>query len=231
MGDDHRGRINAAIRQYDLALIGLSHAQPLWNRSQYERLIESMAEHAERMAELDQDRLFCGLSCSGKHHAQRSDTENDHTIEVWTELGEIFRSHDIGLVYHNHGEPEEDILFVLDNADPDLVSYCPDIDGSRVGGISPVDHIAANAERVTHVHLRDYETDGDRTVALGEGDLPFEALRNAFEEFDQAPDLIVELALPSGTPPDRPLPGKRCNSFSTSEHRTTHTVAKNLQLL
>ncbi len=204
-GDDHKNRVDSAIRHQDLDLIGVSNTQPVWNRSQYDRLIESMDDHAERMASLEQDRLACGLTCSGKHLSQRSDTENDHTVEVWTELGEIFRSHDVGLAYHNQGEPEEDILFVLDNTDPDLITYCADLDWLRVGGIDPLGHVAEHADRITHLHLRDYDREGGRTVALGEGDLPFDALASALAEFDDPPDLIVDLALPSGTPPDRPL--------------------------
>lgn len=167
------------------------------------------------MASLGRERLVCGLSCSGKQLAQRSDSENDHAIEVWTELGEIFRSHDIGLAYHNHGEPEEDIQFVLENTDPDFVSYCADVDWLRVGGVEPCDHILANSERITHLHLRDYHAGGERTVALGEGDFPFSALASTLDAFDQPPDLIVELALPSGTPPDRPLTDILSTSLDT----------------
>jgi sugar phosphate isomerase/epimerase len=194
MADSRLGVHTFIFQQY-----GFDHTK------QTERIAETVAKAGFGAIEFHQPVLLCGLSCSGKQLAQRSDSENDHAIEVWTELGEIFRSHDIGLAYHNHGEPEEDIQFVLENTDPDFVSYCADVDWLRVGGVEPCDHILANSERITHLHLRDYHAGGERTVALGEGDFPFSALASTLDAFDQPPDLIVELALPSGTPPDRPL--------------------------
>jgi inosose dehydratase len=203
-GDDYKARIETALRHTGLQLVGASQGQPLWNQAEYDRILDVMDVHAERLSSLGEG-LRCGLSCSGKHMADRSDDENRQAVQVWTELGEIYRSQDLALAYHNHGEPLPDIAFVLDNVDEDLLSLCPDLDWLRVGGVDPLGFLRDHGSRISMIHVRDYRSGGERTVSLGEGDLDLAGMKAALDDISFSGDLIVELALPSGTRPDRPL--------------------------
>jgi sugar phosphate isomerase/epimerase len=203
-GDSFKSRIDGSLRRAGLALVGGSHGRPLWSASEYEKTFELMDEYSDKLSEMGEG-LKCGMSCTGKHRAQRTEAENEHLLDSWTELSEIFQAKDLVLAYHTHGEPLEDIQYVLENVPDDLLLVCPDLDWLRVGGIDPNEFLKENAERIPMIHVRDYHIGGDRTAALGEGDVDYGALGKLLEEIQFKGDLVVELALPSGTPPSRPL--------------------------
>ena len=71
--------------------------------------------------------------------------------------------------------------------------------------MDPDAFLRENAQRLSLIHVRDYRLGGDRTVALGEGDVDYSSLGKLLEELDFTGDLVVELALPSGTRPDIPI--------------------------
>ena len=202
-GDDFRPRITSALRPGGLELIGASHGQPLWNIAEYERALEVLDVHSDKLSEMGEG-LKCGLSCSGKHLAQRSDRENKHLVEAWTETAEIFNSKDLILAYHTHGEPLEDILHLVENV-PDLMFLGPDLDWLRVGGVEPEAFLREHADQLTMIHIRDYHLGDERTAALGEGDVDYAELGGILDEIGFQGDLIVELALPSGTRPEKPV--------------------------
>lgn len=203
-GNDYKVRIEGGLRRTSLELIGASHGLQLWNPAEYDRIFDILDLYSDNLSSLGEG-LKCGMSCSGRQYAQRSAEENDNLIQVWTELAEIFRAKDLELVYHTHGEPGQDIEFVLGNVTPDLLPLCPDLDWLRVGGVDPEAFLREHADRVSMIHIRDYKIGGDRTAALGEGDVDYRSLGALLDEIQFTGDLVVELALPSGTRPDRPL--------------------------
>ena len=95
--------------------------------SGYERNFDILDEYSDRLSALGED-LKCGMGFSGKYFAKRSDLENKQLISAWMELSEMFRSKDLELSYHNHGEPFEDIGFVLENVPEDFLPMGPDLD-------------------------------------------------------------------------------------------------------
>lgn len=202
--DSYKSQIEMSLRKTGLELVGASHGLPLWNIAEYERTLELIDEYSDRLA-LFGAGLKCGMTCSGRHYDQRSVQENDHLIEAWSELAEIFRSKDLELNYHTHGEPLEDIQFVLENVPEDLLPLGPDLDWLRVGGVDPQGFLREHADRLSVIHLRDYREGGDRTAALGEGDVDYAELGALLDEIGFSGDLVVELALPSGARPDRPV--------------------------
>jgi sugar phosphate isomerase/epimerase len=149
--------------------------------------------------------VTCGTSCGGKRYADRTDEENAQVIRVWTELGEMFRSKGVTLNYHTHGEPIEDIRHVIDNVPADLVLLGPDLDWLRVGGVGPVEFIRERADRLIMLHVRDYHMGGDRTEALGEGDADYRNLARVLNEVGFEGEFVVELAIPAGKQPTRPV--------------------------
>jgi sugar phosphate isomerase/epimerase len=199
--DGWEQRIPAAARSTGLGLVGASHGQPLWDLTRYDAIRAEMALHADRLARLGGGQ--CGLSCSGKRYASRSLAENEQVVKVWRELGELFRGKGLVLNYHPHGEPVEDIRHVLDNVPAELLAVGPDLDWLRVGGVDPEAFLREQRDRVTMMHLRDYHVGGDRTEALGDGDVDYAHLKQVLDEIGFTGELVVELAVPSGTQPTR----------------------------
>ncbi|MDA0747582.1 MAG: TIM barrel protein [bacterium] len=194
-------QVESTLRRTNLELIGASHGKALWNPAEYDRTFDILDEYSDRLVELGEG-LKCGMSCSGKQYAKRTKTENECLLQAWTELASMFRAKDLELAYHTHGEPLEDILYVLENIPAEELNLCPDIDWLRVGGVDPEPFLREHAERISMIHLRDYHLGGDRTVSLGQGDLDLGSLGTLLDEVEFTGDVVVELALPSGTRPD-----------------------------
>ena len=55
------------------------------------------------------------------------------------------------------------------------------------------------------LHIRDYHIGGDRTEALGEGDADYENLAKVLDEVRFQGEFVVELAIPPGKKPTRPV--------------------------
>ena len=74
-----------------------------------------------------------------------------------------------------------------------------------MGAIDPDAFLKDHSDRLSLIHIRDYKLAGDRTAALGEGDVDYAQLGQLLDEIAFEGDLVVALALPSGTRPDRPV--------------------------
>ncbi len=202
--ENWKDRIDKALNRTGLGLVGGSSGQQMWDVERYAQIISDMDDYSSRLAAFEN--VTCGTSSSGKRYADRTDQENAQVVKVWTELGEMFNSKGVTLNYHTHGEPIEDVQLVIDNVPANLVALGPDLDWLRVGGIDPVEFIKENAERLVMLHVRDYHTGGDRTEALGEGDVDYKELGAVLSEVGFTGEFVVELAIPSGKKPTRPLP-------------------------
>ncbi|MFL6133086.1 MAG: sugar phosphate isomerase/epimerase family protein [Nocardioidaceae bacterium] len=79
--------------------------------------------------------------------------------QVWNRVGELARAAGIGLALHydclSAVHTADQLRALLDATDPALVGLALDTAELTVGGIDPVAFYAENADRVTHVHLKD----------------------------------------------------------------------------
>ncbi|MBI3970863.1 MAG: sugar phosphate isomerase/epimerase [Chloroflexi bacterium] len=202
---DWKARLDAASKRTGLGIVGASNGQPLWDIARYDAIMAEMETHSNKLAQLrEYGRIQCGLSCSGKRSAGRTAAENAQAIKVWTELGAMFRRKGVVLNYHTHGEPIEDVRHVVDNVPADLVALGPDLDWLRVGGIDPEAFLREHAAHITLLHIRDYHVGGERTEALGEGDVDYAHLGRVLAEIGFAGEFVVELAAPGRSRPTRP---------------------------
>jgi sugar phosphate isomerase/epimerase len=202
--DGWKERIDNALKRTNLGLVGSSNGQPMWDIQQYEKIISAMDDYSRRLAVFGN--VTCGTSCGGKRYASRTAAENTQAIKVWTELGKMFRSKGVTLNYHTHGEPIEDIRLVIDNVPVEFLALGPDLDWLRVGGVDPVAFIKEHIDRIVMLHIRDYHIGGERTEALGEGDADYANLARVLDELGFKGEFVVELAIPGGKKPTRPLP-------------------------
>lgn len=91
------------------------------------------------------------------------------------EVGKVFREHGKVLTYHNHdiefyrvdgGDTVMDIL--LSHTEPANVQLEPDVYWIQLGGLSPQNFIAAHADRVPIMHIKDLIVHANRTQTVGE---------------------------------------------------------------
>lgn len=199
---DWKARVDAAVRRTGLGIVGASHGQPMWDISKHDAILAEMDAYSGKLAQFG--RVQCGVSCSGKRYADRTEAENAQAVKVWTELGEMFRRKGVALNYHTHGEPIQDVRHVIDRVAGDLLTLGPDLDWLRVGGIDPEAFVREHAGRLSMLHIRDYHIGGDRTEALGEGDADYARLKRTLDEVGFAGEFVVELAIPPKRQPTRP---------------------------
>lgn len=207
--------VSRATERTGLRLVGGSSGGNLSDVTQWDALQATMDDYTGKLERLQAPR--CGFSAGGKRLAERTAEENAQVVRAWTGLLALCRSRGVELNYHSHGEPPEDVQFVVDNV-PDL-PLGPDLDWLRFGGTDPVSFLRANRERLVMLHIRDYVLGGSRTFALGEGDANYPHLKTVLEEIDFSGDFVVELATPPGVPRDRDL--RECLQTSRDHVRAT----------
>ena len=106
---------------------------------------------------------------------ERSVADYHDAAAALNEAGRKLRDAGITLHYHHHdfefeeveaGKTGLDIL--LGETDPALVDLCVDIAWVQKGGRDPADFIVQHQDRVSYLHFKDYNADGDWTE-LGRG--------------------------------------------------------------
>lgn len=192
--------VTAALERNHLRLIGGSSGGNLWDAANWDGFLASQEEYAKKLQRLGTG-LKCGFSASGKKLAERSREENAQVVRGWYELCDMFRSYGITVNYHTHGEPPEDIKFVLEHVPADVLPLGPDLDWLRFGGTDPLPFVRAHADRIVMLHLRDYWLGGTRTWYLGQGDADYAELARLLDEIGFQGDVVVEPAIPPGSDP------------------------------
>ena len=89
------------------------------------------------------------------------------------------------------------------------IQFCPDTAHLAAGGCDPAASIRKYAERVAHVHLKDYDRDTQQFLPLGEGQLDFPDIIAAVREAGYDSWLMVELDGYDGDPKDAAEISKR----------------------
>lgn len=85
----------------------------------------------------------------------------DETVALYGEMGQFFKDHGIGLLYHNHDFEftplgEELVIHRLLKALEGVMRPEPDLCWISYGGVSPASFLKQYANQVPIVHLKDY---------------------------------------------------------------------------
>jgi inosose dehydratase len=80
------------------------------------------------------------------------------------------------------------------------IGYCPDTAHLAAGGADPAAVIRKYADRIQHVHLKDFQRDPFTFLPLGEGELDFPDIIAAIRESGYDSWLMVELDNYDGDP-------------------------------
>jgi len=122
--------------------------------------------------------LFSGAG--GRGNTEQEYRQNSKFLQ---DAGKRAKEHDVRVCYHNHAQEiinnAMGMRIICEETDPELVSLCVDTFWVQYGGLSPVDFIKENLDRVAYLHLKDMK---DREfVELGQGVVDFPAVVKAVD--------------------------------------------------
>jgi inosose dehydratase len=106
---------------------------------------------------------------------------------------------------------EDEIDYVMENSDPELISLAPDTAHIAAAGADPVKLIEKYKDRVKFIHLKDYKLGDEATAScwvgsgvpimscfppLGKGTIDFSAVLKILESVNYDAPLCIELDMP-----------------------------------
>lgn len=109
----------------------------------------------------------------------------------------------VKLLYHNHAPelqgPNCELESLLARTDHQLVSLLLDAGHAFGGGIDLIPFLKCHSERVTAIHLRDF--DHGRQVPLGAGDFPLQEVANVLKDANWSGWVLAEEEREDGSKP------------------------------
>jgi sugar phosphate isomerase/epimerase len=112
------------------------------------------------------------------------------------------------MVVHQHApelrEEAREWRSELRNTNPDLVSFCVDVDWLKRGGQDPMALLKEAGKRIASLHLRSARN-GVWMEELGDGDIDYRQVAAYMKEIGYQGYLVVELAYEKQTNPTRNL--------------------------
>ncbi len=130
-----------------------------------------------------------------------TDEDYDRLVEALDRIVVIAERHGLVASYHPHlttiveSPAEIDRILSLSQ-----IGFCPDTAHLAAGGGDPVQLIARHADRVTHVHLKDFTADPFGFHPLGRGGVDFAGVLGALRAARYDGWLTVELDAYDGPP-------------------------------
>ncbi len=126
------------------------------------------------------------LQAARQSISELSDTAREVSIKIAIE----------NLTPGHIGASIEDIKFLLDGTDPDIVGLCLDTGHAGIGSDSPVDYIKVFSGRLIAVHWHDCHQGQDAHRFPGMGDTHWQEFFNALQSCEICPRFTLE-ALPT----------------------------------
>ena len=136
-------------------------------------------------------------------------------LDCMIKFAEVAKKHGIKTNVHPHVNTyfmfEDEIDYVMENTDPELIYFAPDTAHISAAGADPVKVIRKYAERVRFIHLKDYKLGDDVTDsgwvdsgvpimtcfhALGDGTIDFPEIFRILDSVNYTGPLCIELDKP-----------------------------------
>ncbi len=197
-------RIAALSDRHNLPIIGTSFSGAMWDRTQHEAVFADAHIVVTRLAELGGRTLGTSV---GRAPKTKTPTQLDAQAELLRRIMNLCRDNGIELNLHNHTYEVEDEMHDLAGTLARIpeARLGPDLNWLARGGINPVDFIEAFGDRIVFLHIRDQNTDGTWSEAVGEGDMDYVAIGRALRAADFSGNAVIELAHERNFKPTRPL--------------------------
>jgi sugar phosphate isomerase/epimerase len=185
------------LKKHELALNeiydGLAITEPAAAGASIQRSLE-LAETAQSVG----TRIFLGDLNAKRNRERKSDEELACEARSLNELGKQLRSRGMSLYLHNHDDPMRDGArewrYMLHNTDPELVSFCLDMDWAWNGGEDPFALLQECGTRLRMAHLRTQRNKVWTEALEDGGDIDWRKVAAHLRSIGFDGYLVVELA-------------------------------------
>ena len=197
-------RIAALSNEHNLPVIGTSFGGAMWDRQQHEAVFEDARIVVTRLSKLGGRTLGTSV---GRAPQTKTAGQLDAQAELLRRIMSLCCDNGVELNLHNHTYEVENDMHDLRGTltrIPDI-KLGPDLNWLVRGGVDPVDFIEAYGQSIVFLHIRDQNSDGTWSEAVGEGDMDYVAIGKALRASRFTGDAVIELAHEGNFKPTRPL--------------------------
>jgi len=194
--EDAVPRLQALASRYTLPVTGTSYYGDMWDASQRQHILEDVEIVVGRLAQLNATHIGLTVGDAGR---RKTDQELETQAEVLVDVLGICARYGIKPNMHNHTvelmDDGRDLKEMIRRV-PEL-KLGPDINWLIRAGVDPVAFIHTYGQKIAYLHLRDQDSAGLWTEAVGDGVTDFRAIANALNEVGFTGDAAIELAFES----------------------------------
>lgn len=187
------GRFRELIQRYGLPVSGSSYNANMWNRQEHSRILENLDMVTERLHAIGGSML--GITVGDAGHV-KTEEELDAQADLLRQALRICAKNGIAANLHNH-------TFEVANGMHDLKGTLARVPEAKLGpdlnwlvraGVDPVQFIETYGHRMVYMHIRDQDSKGVWTEAVGEGVIDFPAIARALHKINYHGKAAIELA-------------------------------------
>jgi len=146
------------------------------------------------------------LIFSGACGKENTDEDYRRGSRFLDEVGRRAEEKGVKVCYHNHWQEivnnARGIKIIYSETSPKHVSLCVDTYWVKYGGLSPIDFIKENLDRIAYLHLKDGTEEGIKRrefLELGKGTIDFSAIMETIES-SKIEWIVVEQDVTNRTP-------------------------------
>lgn len=197
-------RIKTLSNEHNLPIIGTSFGGAMWDRTKHEAVFEDARIVVTRLAKLGGRTLGTSV---GRAPQKKTPEQLDDQAELLRRIMTLCNDNNVVLNLHNHTYEVENDMHDLKGTLARIpeIKLGPDLNWLVRGGVDPVTFIENFGDRIVFLHLRDQNTDGTWSEAMGEGDMDYIAIGRALHAVGFSGDAVIELAHERNFKPTRPL--------------------------
>lgn len=200
--DDSVLRLKALINKYNIGVSGSSYTASMWDKNKHDKIIQDVAFVTTRLHQVG-GKTF-GITTGNADH-KKTEAELDAQADVLKEIKRICEDKGILPNLHNHTWEVENELYELKGMLQRIPDFKlgPDLNWLVRGGVDPVWFVENYGQQMVYMHIRDQQSNGKWTEAVGEGVMDFPAIAKALHKINYNGWAAVELAFDQ--PPTRTI--------------------------
>jgi sugar phosphate isomerase/epimerase len=198
------GKIKQLITDYELPVTGTSYGAIMWNKAVHASILTDIEKVVANLQSVGGTTFGISVGTPGRI---KTDRELDDQAELLLKVRKICDSHRVVANLHNHTYEVENNLHDLKGTLSRIPDFKlgPDIGWLAKAMVDPVDFIRTYGKQMVYMHLRDIDSKGEWTEAIGEGTIDFEGVARALNQSGFAGTMAIELAFPNGFKPTKEL--------------------------
>jgi sugar phosphate isomerase/epimerase len=200
--NDAVDRFKRLIQKHALPVTGASYYADMWNKNEHTKILDDLELVTERLHAIGGTML--GITV-GDAKRRKTEEELDAQADLLKKAMTICVKNNIEPNLHNHTFEVADNMHDLKGTlarVPDI-KLGPDLNWLVRAGIDPVWFIQTYGPQMVYMHIRDQDSEGKWTEAVGEGVMDFSAIAKALQQINYNGKAAIELAFDK--PPLNPV--------------------------